>query len=227
MTIDRHVSYLRTLIKQESDDSYWSDQFLYSTLVDARAELLYNNINKYKNNSQNYQSFCVGVSLQQYHDCSCIDNPNCLVLISSVDIPRAMQIKSQPLIKVMNYQSNTEYHPSNPLFEKRLKIYTRTKKEKIGWEIRNRKLIVFNNTNLKVVKVRLLPEDPLELANINTCTELGETLSSSCYDIYSQDFPIEAHLNNPMYDLALRKLGLSLQMPEDVTNDGQSAAQKI
>jgi len=215
LTIPEHVDSLRILIRQISDDTIFEDQFLYRKLLDARAFVLNNELNKFKHISKwNFQTFCVPLVRGSYDDCDCAPNTNCEVLRSTLEMPKPLRSSFHEYFSVSKTLTGDEpITPSSPLKET-LRKYTKTAKKKLGWDINNKFLIIFNNTVLEYVFVRELLEDPTEAAEFcNTAT---------CYDPDTDEFPMDAKLNDSVYKRVLELLGITLQMPEDITNNARS-----
>ena len=40
-TVEAHIDYVRRRLKQDSDDSYFTDEEIYKALIDARARIIY------------------------------------------------------------------------------------------------------------------------------------------------------------------------------------------
>ena len=72
-TIRDVTSTLRTLIKQHTDDSHYSDEFLYHLMTNARSLLIERDYNKNKKlSSWNQQTYCVKLEKTKAHDCDCV-----------------------------------------------------------------------------------------------------------------------------------------------------------
>jgi hypothetical protein len=102
----------------------------------------------------------------------------------------------------------------------KLAKYSLTDKQpKPGWFIHDGYLYVIHNTKLEKILFNSLFEDPASIAQIN-CPAGEET----CPDFYDTPFPIDAELVVPMYDIALKYLMTSLNMPpKDIDNDAKDS----
>ena len=102
MKIWELLSTIRVTIKEITDDSKYTDSYLWSLVVQARATVLGNNI-KGKSFISSWSShrFCIELELVKAEDCSCVPDNSCKVLRSKYKIPRpligryrdAMQVK--------------------------------------------------------------------------------------------------------------------------------------
>jgi hypothetical protein len=219
-TIAEHTGTIRTLIKNHTDDSYYTDEFLYKLLKDSRAMILEREAKKfYKFSDFSYLSICMPLILDTYHDCDCLPiDIGCKVLKSRFNLPRVLQGRNRDLIKIKTIDGEEIGYVPDSSSIKKLK-YSRTQKNKIKYTIVNNHLVIFNNTSLKAVIVELVPEDPLDLSNITLCNEDGEDIGPTCFDYRTENFPIKQALHMPMYEELLKFLNLPLSIPEDLTND--------
>lgn len=227
-TIQSHIDYIRQFIKQTSDDSDYSDQFLYKCLVDKRATVIQQQYSKKKRLSDwNKQTFCVPLEIDGYADCQCLPNIGCKVLRSTTDIPNPISTKYTDIFEVMDISGNVKYYPSNKQKERAYK-HSKTRFNKLGYEIYNSKLVIFIKDKQlanpsKTVLVRGIFEDPSELSEINICDQFSGTPTTGvCFDPKTDKFPLDASFNDQLYTLVLQKLGISMQFIEDRTNNAES-----
>lgn len=216
--IPEHIYKLRTFIKQHSDDTLYSDEFLYSLLKDARNLLLERENKKFNKDSEFHkQVVCMPLIIDTYHDCDCLPfEVKCKVLKSKYPLPKVLTGRNKELIKVMTIDGYNEIPFTYSTDLKNLK-YTRTKKKGLKYGIFNNYLVIFNNLQLKIVLIEGVFEDPLELQSISYCDE--NNIEQTCYDINESDFPIKGSLSFPMYQICLDILKIPLQLKEDDTNN--------
>lgn len=100
----------------------------------------------------------------------------------------------------------------------RLSKYSITNKDpKPGWFIHDGYLYVINNSNLEKILLNSLFEDPTEVSEAN-CSASQE----NCPGFLESEFPIDPDLIPAMYDLTLKYLTTSLNMPpKDNLNNAQ------
>jgi hypothetical protein len=85
----------------------------------------------------------------------------------------------------------------------------------------NRRIAIFNvpSNKLRAVKIRGIFEDPATASAITICPED----QPNCVDITMTGFGTETSDNIPMYELVLKKLLKTKEMPEDKSNNADSS----
>jgi hypothetical protein len=222
-TIPEHIYKLRTFIKQHSDDTIYSDEFLYSLLRDSRNTLLERENKKFTKDSEFHkQTICMPLIIDTYNDCECLPfEVKCKVLKSKYKLPKVLTGRNKELMRVLTFDSFTQIPFVLSTDLKNLK-YSKTKGKGTKYGITNSHLIIFNTLQLKGILIEGIFEDPLELAKISFCDESGN--ETQCYDLNTTDFPIKGSLSYPMYQLSLDMLKIPLQIREDDTNNANPAA---
>ena len=220
-TIPEHIYKLRTLIKQHSDDSIYSDEFLYSLLKDARNTLIERDSKKFSKDSEFHkQTICMPLIIDSYNDCECLPyEVKCKVLKSKFALPKVITGRNKEMMKVLTIDG---YNQISFVLSTDLKNfkYSKTKKKGIKYGISNKYLIIFNTLQLKNVLIEGIFEDPLELSKITFCNEEGN--EETCYDLNESDFPIKGSLVYPMYQICFDMLKIPLQLKEDDTNNANN-----
>ena len=223
-TIAAHVDDLRMQLRQTSDDSIYSDKYLYKKLLDARSVLLKRELDKHRMVSDfNFMTLCLSMVPGVPVECGCTDL-QCKVLVSEQELPKSLQNKYSLFLKVMDGDYN-ELPKGTSTTSKYLKYY-KTLKKKTSWDIINNKLVVYNaDFRIKSFIVKILPEDPVELSThsfTSTCgCENDVAESTSCFDPATSNFPIDAWLSVPMYEMAKKQI-LGGIITEDNSNNAQS-----
>ena len=220
MTISEHISIIRHLIKEHVDDSYYNDELIYKFLINARSLLLEREAKKWTKFSDFvYQTFCMPLVLDKFHDCNCLPyDTDCYILKSKYEIPKTILGRNRLFLNVMTIEGEPLSYFFDISKQDHFK-YSKTKKNKLRYTISNNKLIIIGSTQLKTVLVKLVAEDPLDLSKINLCDEDGNESNNYCYNILQDEFPIEAALHIPMYEETLKLLNIPLQLKEDIIND--------
>lgn len=223
MTIDKHISSIKKLISRglASDDFNWSSNFIAHLLKTSRALLIKRRINKYhKISDANYQTVCIPLELVDYHNCDCITDINCKILRSKFQLPSFISKRSSNGVTVKLLDGTTISYMDNS--SSKFSKYSITSNSDMTFflensylYIQNYKTIVTDETNLKVI-VKGIPEDPLELADIVNCEDAEN--SSIC----NEEFPIDSDLIDPLYDLVIRRLLQTNNLPQDNRNDARS-----
>lgn len=221
--IAAHIDDLRISIRQTSDDSNFSDQFLYKKLLDARAEVYTNQIKKgHKLSEWNYQSFCMPMEVSTYHDCDCIDSIDCKVLKSKFQLPKPLNNRFKSMLEIRNMTGDRRYERATPSQLRRYK-HSFTKKNGDYYDIVNNYLIIFDMSGATTFLIKGLFEDPASVGDITVCGSGNEP----CYDPLTDDFPLDMNLNNPVYDIAKQKMGITIQFPEDDSNNANSTVTNV
>lgn len=221
MTRLEHIYAIKNVLSKgaPSDDFRLSNSLIYHYLKIARSLLLKNKLNKHHNISElSYRTLCVPLEAAPYHDCSCIaDEFDCTVLKSTCELPKDIIARWGTTFQVKDLSGNI-ISPLSVTTTKLSKWSLSNKEAKPGWAIENGKLIIFNRDELPYVLVKAIWEDPEDLVNYCGCG--SSNLSIPCYS-QDDDFPVDADLVQPMYDLALQRLSNSYNFPEDSTNDAR------
>lgn len=216
-TIGQHISNLKSLISRYSrtTESY-TDQFLYEILVGARAEIIKNKLRQYhKISESNYLRFCMQLETVTAHDCDCVpEGIDCKVLRTKYKLPAVFTSRNAEKLSVFLLNGKSiSILPLNKWY------LIKDTKEKVA-SILNGYVYFWNlPLTLKVVEVVGLFNNPLDLSDIPTCTPFG-VVEGVCYDLQSSDFPLEEEYKIAVYKMSIQMLGIVMQAPMDITNDG-------
>lgn len=220
MTIAQHVAALRGLINQFSDDETpYTDEFLYH-LFRSAANLLVLRKREKSNTLPiwDMRYFCVGTESGVAHDCNCV-GAGCNVLKTIYEIPKPIQGKYRPYLKVTTLDNNEI--PYIDLNSVEAYQYDQIRKNKIHYSLLNKRVVLWG-TDLKRPKAILIGgyfEDISEWAGKQLCDADGNSTSASCYNIYNDDYPLDIDLVDTAYQLVLERLRLPLQIPSDRINE--------
>lgn len=215
MTVRQVISLLRSRVKEYSDDTLYTDEMLYDTLVSVRALLLHREQNKRSNevftNPFFRQAFCLELEKGLSHDCDCVKH-GCTVLKSKYKLPTALA----GMVVVRTLGGNTidivdinrqKFISRHPMFSL-----------KPTASIVNNKLIIWNNLLYKAVVVEAIWEDPTDWIGIQLCD--GENGPSDCYDDpLDMDFGITASYTTQLIQMALESVLQSYKIQSDLNND--------
>lgn len=221
MLLEAHISSIRTLLKNFTDDSVYTDEFLANLLVSARNAVYESEfINKKRNFSRfSYKSFCLKLVRETFHDCGCIPQGlGCQVLKSEFELPKSLISKTGNLLMDV-YTIQGKRIDFKQFKQRRLLSSHPIASKVITYDIVDGKLVVFGNTSLKVVIVEAVWENPFELYNIPNCSDEGNILNDSCWDPTKSDFPMESQLDLVVWSMVLKLLGL--KTIEDESENGQ------
>lgn len=224
-SITATIDKVREIVRQTSDDSVYSDMFIYHLLLDERNLLIEREANKRKMRSLfNTKTICMPLVLSKDIPCDCVpEELGCYVLKSKYPIPKPVSTLYGDMIKVTSLDGSKEYS-FKASFAGKYNKYSRLGRPPAYYTIYNDHLYLIGvpHNNLKAVLIHIIPEDPVSMDEINLCDETGEELGDTCFDPTQDTFNLDGHLVSVMIEMVLKKLGISLQITEDVTNNASS-----
>lgn len=222
-TIATHVATIRNLISEHSDDSKFSDQFLFELFKNASKRLQYQKSKRWEFLSDwNRRRYCIGLEKTKSHNCDCV-LVGCDVLKSIFEIPKPITNRNMDLIKVFDLNGKridqvTPQEQMNNLFDPSNILQHRT-----AFSIVNRHIVIWNNLDYKAIEVEMVADDETEWAGIKFCDSEGVPTEQDCFNILEDDYPIDSELVEPAYRMVLELLNLPLQIQADQTNDANEA----
>lgn len=217
-TIGAHIADLRIILRQTHDDSEYSDEYLYKLLSETRAFILHQEIQKHRKISEwNFQTWCVKLQPDTYHDCDCIADLGCKVMKSVNKIPKPLLTRYKNYFKVYNINQDYEVDKTTPLKLKRDKL-SLTRSGKKGYDIVNEQLVLFNAMGTDTLLIRGIFEDPALVSLSTACT----TPSEPCTDITDAEFPLDTRFNILLKELVIKQLLAVQNLPQDITNNARS-----
>ena len=220
--IDEHIYAVRGLIKEHSDDSNFTDSFIYQFLISARAEIIRQKANKNHYQSRfNFQTACVPLDCSSYEDCDdCLPDMGCKLRKSRIKIPVPVSSRSKDLFNVRTFsgQKLTMLSPED-FDSSKESIFL---KDRPSYWISNQYLIVWQPITLKAVIIDAIFSDPTDLANVYICDEDGSTSDEACYNPLKDEFPMDADIWEEVYTRAFNKLTNSQRVPDDKLNNAET-----
>jgi len=222
MLLDSHISTLRTTLKEFTDDTVFTNEFLADILVSARNNIYETEFiqKKRKFSRFSYFNFCIKLEEDTFHDCSCVpDNLGCKILKSVIDIPKCLIDKNGNLLLNV-YTINGDRIDYKPFQERRLLRSHPVTSKVLSYDIINNKLFIFGSLKLKIVIIEAVWEDPFSLYNVPKCDNTGNILSNNCWNPLEDDFPFERNFDLQLYITALKLLGI--KTIEDNSENGQN-----
>ena len=222
-TIEKHIDAIRTLIKQVSDDTKYSDEFLYKEFIDQRAAILKQKLDDFKFFSRNnYKSFYM--PLDKEYELDILEAPEgilCKLRMSKHPIPRSIASKLKDTLRVFTVEG-VEIDRGSAL-EARLAEHSFTRKDKPMWDIVNEHLVIYRKLDLPGVVLEAVWEDPTELGVLPKYIPVGKTYQIDyTYDPLKDTIPMDSAYNSVVYEMVMKRMGISFQMPEDNANNSQS-----
>lgn len=222
-TIGIHVATIRSLISEHSDDSKFSDEFLFELFKNAAKRLQYQKAKRWEFLSEwNRKRYCVKLEKAKSHNCECVA-VGCDILRTVVEIPKAITGRNFDLIKVYDLNGNKidQVLPQEQIDN--LNDPNGVNQKRTTFSLVNRKIVIWNNLELKAIEVEQISDDETEWAGITMCDKDGNETEESCFDILNDNYPIDSELVDPAYRMVLELLNLPLQLQEDKTNDANEA----
>lgn len=209
-TISEHIAAIRIQIRKYEDDTPYGDQLIFHYLSQAAGTLNRQRANKHAVISDwDFKYFCVPLEKAELNVCpECTPAVMCKVLKSTFKIPRPLMKKNRALIDVRKFDG--ESIPPVGM-DKEVQSYDPVLSRVEGYAIKNGYLIVFNNLRLPKLEVGGLWEDVTKWAGYNSC---GESGTESCFDLDSDEFPIDSSLSLVAYEMVVTSLGIKMQ-PEN------------
>lgn len=224
-TIIATIDKTRETIRQTSDDSEYSDMYLYHMLLDSRNLLIERELNKRKMRSSfNWKTLCMPLIKSNEIPCDCIpEDLGCIALRTKYKVPKPISSIFSDTIKILSLDGRKEITMKSTLAGKHNK-YSRQGKPPVYATYYNEYIYIigYPNNNLPAVLIQLIPEDPVEMDNITLCDEKGNELDDTCFDPTKDTFNIDGYLMKAVVESTLATLGKSMQLNEDYTNDNSS-----
>jgi hypothetical protein len=212
------IATFRTLIKEHTDDNLYTDAYLFRILTSAKNLLYKRKLDKFKKLSEwEWTCFCIPLCIDKSHNCKCV-KVGCNVLKTKFKLPRTLTSRNKDLIRITTLD-NTEIplirereHLSNMLDPVMSKTVTAS--------VIDGYLVIWNTLKLKGVQVCGVWDDITQWDGIQLCDIAGN--ETECFDINSLPFNIDGEIEYPMYQMGLELMRITLQKPEDITNDASS-----
>jgi len=204
MRIGEAVSTLRVLIKEVSDDSNYTDSFLWSMIATCK--------NPEKLDvPHNRSMFCIELIPAKAHNCACVSDTGCNILVSKYTIPKVVNNGYKDLMTVSDLGGNTfGYSTETELLYSK---FDPIKSKATRWNLINDRLQIYNNLTLPIVRLNGLWENIIEWADIQYCG------SNPCLDVYDMDAGFGQMDADEIYFKVLNLLRFSFSRKEDTTSD--------
>jgi hypothetical protein len=219
--VGTHIDYMRRKIRETSDDSYFTDEEIYKSLLDARAMIIERRLKKGKEYPDSmYQTICMLLCLDDYNDCNCVPpGYDCKVLKTVEELPESFY-NGYVSIQRISTLGGEEIAPTTEALARRRK-YKKTGQDRLYYILNNKRISVFNSpaNKLKAIKIKALFQDPIGAAEAAGCPD-----GTDCTDVViGTGFNTRMSDNIDMYDIAMKSLIMTKQLPEDRSNDAESS----
>ena len=220
ITIEEVVDAFREYIREISDDSKFTDQYLYYVLNICRTEIVYNYINDNKEISPwYYQRFCIKLCPSSFMECNCEPfDVGCSVYRSVKPIPKPFRNAINEIMQVSELMGDSilPIRETAKRFEKYRK-YRRKFYYMIGDYNGEKYLyIISKNKPSQYLKIEGVFEDPSIIPYVS-CNE------ENCFDVVGTGFSIDLHRLNGLFKMAIEHLNISKKLTEDTSNNTDSS----
>lgn len=219
MKLKQHIGMMRTIYKEFSDDSLYTDEFLANLLNAARSSVYEERLKSRKILSRfNYSSFCVKLYKESFFDCDCLpDSVQCKVLKSEIDIPKVILDNKKDLLKV--YLINGTEIPYKHYADRKRYSGNKILSNKLTFDIINNRLVIFGDLLKKIVIVEGLFQNPFDLEEIKNC-DIDGNETVNCYNPLEDEYPLETQYEIPCYTLVRSLVFPNLN--EDLSENAQN-----
>lgn len=205
-----------------SDDSRLTSRHIYSKMCTLRTRLLVQELNKKKILSTwNYQTLpCVSLIEVPLHECPCVPPNGCTILRSEQKIPRLLSSLFGDALKgvyTLNRKSISYIAPEAVEYMGGGKYTSKEPKYFFSGGY-----LYLVNTNLKIVSLQGIFEDPLAASKFrDSCKEKDCKDCNTCIDYKDLEFPLDGELIEVVVEMSKQDLvNTFLTVPQDNRNNG-------
>jgi hypothetical protein len=210
MTVNSIISELRSKSKELGRSSDYSDEYLFELFISKRAILLMQRLTKFQNlQESNYTTFCMDLAKSNANICS---EYNCEIKKSIYKLPPHLTGRNVSSLKV--YTLDNQLISETTIQDVQLNQLNDIKRNKIAYSIENNFIYIWNNLNIKHIKVRALWESILDWTEIQS--------TSNCVDVYSVDIGMERSLKDVAIGMVYDEIVKSNTIREDDFNDSST-----
>ena len=221
LTIQGVVDLIREAIRETSDDSVFSDKYIYRIALESRAELMQQMLSNNKSFSPwFYQRFCLKTCPSSFIECGCETfDFACNVYRSTTPLPQPMWDESTLILNVSELWGDH----INRITERQFRLLKDRKyKPKFYYYIgdyQSDKYLFLLSEQVsippKYIKVEGVFEDPLEALDF-ACQE------DDCPSISGTGFPFTLSKEGALIQMAKQRIISTKKLPEDLSNNTNS-----
>lgn len=218
LTIQGVVDLVRETLREVSDDTNYTDKYIYRLILQARSVLL----NQMKDQNKGfspwlYQRFCLKLCPSSFIECGCSPyNFACNVYRSVTPLPKP--IGDETLVLNISELFGDKI---NQITENQFRtLHNRKYKVPYYYYIGNfdndHYLFILGNSTVppKFIKAEGIFEDPTQV-NQFACTE-------ECPPLTGTGFPFQLDKESAMIKMVVELIMVSKKLPEDLINDAKS-----
>ena len=208
-----------------SDDSRLSDRHIVSKLDTTRSLLLKREADqKRKFSDWTYQTIpCIEMCEAPIHECPCVPVKGCTIIRSKEKIPKPIHYNYGDAIESVTSLDGSLIFSRITWREAKYKSSNAFTGSKPAYYIRNDYLYILDVLDAFPITMTAVFEDPIEAEQFASFCDSDPEIQATCpEDPLSIDYPIDAHLIEPMLEMAVRELvQLFSSLPEDNENNAK------
>jgi len=210
MTVSKNISLLQSLLRDFDNNLIFEREFLYTVLLDARAQIMSKKLDEFKNVGRySWQKFCMELVEGDIHSCGdCIpEGLTCKAYITTYKVPEAISGKIRDYMDVMTMDNKIiDYIPEQDV---EIIQYDDYRKRKPFYSIVNNYIILWNTKIKSAIQLRGLWYDPMQWVGIQLCNS-----STGCISASEIELPMPTGLRLTIFNLALELLRIPLKLTE-------------
>lgn len=225
LSIDSAIDLVRESIRETSDDSVYTDKYIYRILLQNRAELLEQLQKQNKTFSPwLYQRFCLKLCPSTFIECGC--NPYGF----ACNVYRSVNPVPQPLSNDALLLNISELFGDNinRVTEREFRtLKNRKYKPKYYYYIGHFKddqyLFILADTNIvapKYIKAEGIFEDPTDVFKY-ACKD------TECIQLTDSGFPFKLAKESALIKMTVEIILMSKKLPEDLSNNNKSTPEQL
>lgn len=218
-TVGKIIDAFRETLRQVSDDSVYTDEYLYYIINASRAFLIKND---QKDNGVlspwAYQRFCIKLCPSTFIECNCEPfDMGCVVYRSENPVPEPIFDNANSIFNV----SELFGEPLHSVKETSMRLLKYRKYKSSMYYLigalrgEHYLYVIANKTPPRYLKIEGVFQDPSEIDEVS-CKE------PDCPQPTGNGFPLAIDKHNTLFKIAMEMIGVSLKMPEDRSNNADS-----
>ena len=207
----------------QSDDTRLSSRDIYSMLLTARNRLIVQSENKHQKLSQwNYQTLkCIALVEAPIHECPCIPTLGSTIYRTKYKLPSVLTDLNKHLIQSVTSIDGSIRYGEITWEDKKYKSDDKYTSNKPDYFIRGGYLYITDSTEIEVITISALFQDPLEAHEYVSYCSTCNTNDLGCTAKTDLDFPVDSDLEDVLVEMVLQELGIFIQGKEDTTSDSR------
>ena len=227
MITDKIIYDVREALKQYSDDSEISDNYILHLFGIKRAKYLRQDLNNYQKTFDNsiLQALCVDLEVVSANECSVTTECDTILRTTS-PIPKPLELHTKVALLSVK-PTNRIAIPFNFITKHRVPYIDGTRFKESLYAFLDSDGYIYvtaaeGNTFklLDCLTITGVFEDPEDLQSFNNCCGCSDPLP--CYDRATTDYPLQPHYIDLIKREIVQDLLQFLQIPEDKENDSNT-----